>query len=101
MHRMMAFWELPLDNWQRMVSSMSPMPGDFLRNMPHDAIQGATSTALLSAPGLGYTREEQGQYQDLMRRSMDYQTALQEYMRLLLQARDRRRSSACAATCRT
>lgn len=78
MQRMMSFWELPLDNWQRMMSSMSPMPGDALRNMPHDQFKGHLDRAL-SAPGLGYTREEQGQYQDLMRCAMEYQTALQEY----------------------
>lgn len=76
--RMMSFWELPLDNWQRMMSSMSPMPGDFLRNMPHDQFKGNLDR-VLSAPGLGYTREEQGQYQELMRRAADYQTALQDY----------------------
>ena len=78
LHKMMAFWELPYDNWQRMASSMSPMPGDLLRNMPHAA--GSTVDKVLSAPGLGYTREEQSQYQDLMRRSVAYQKALQDYM---------------------
>ena len=76
--RMMAFWEMPLDNWQRMMSSLSPMPGDFLRNMPHDAFKSSLDRAL-SAPGLGYTREEQGRYQDLIKRSLDYQAALQKY----------------------
>lgn len=79
LHRMMAFWELPYDNWQRMMSSLSPVPGDFLRNMPHDAVKEHLDR-VLSAPGLGYTREEQSQYQDLMRRSMDYQKALQDYL---------------------
>jgi len=78
LQRMMSFWEMPLDNWQRMVSSMSPMPGDMLRNMPHESFKGNLDRAL-SAPGLGYTREEQGQYQELMRSSMEYQSALQEY----------------------
>ena len=78
-HRMMAFWELPYDNWQRMVSSLSPVPGDFLRNMPHDDMKQKVDR-VLSAPGLGYTREEQSQYQDLIRRGMEYQKALQEYM---------------------
>lgn len=79
LRKMMGFWEMPLDNWQRMMSSLSPMmPGDWLRNMPHDAMR-EPMDRLLSAPGLGYTREEQGQYQDLMRRAMDYQRALQEY----------------------
>ncbi|NKN33907.1 class III poly(R)-hydroxyalkanoic acid synthase subunit PhaE [Marichromatium bheemlicum] len=76
--RMTAFWELPLDNWQRMMSSLSPVPGDFLRNMPHDQLKDRLDQAL-SAPGLGYTREEQAQYQDLLRGSMEYQAALQEY----------------------
>ncbi|NCA70386.1 MAG: class III poly(R)-hydroxyalkanoic acid synthase subunit PhaE [Sphingobacteriia bacterium] len=72
--RMLSFWEMPFDNWQRMMSSMSPLPGDALRNMPHEHINRA-----LSAPGLGYTREEQSQYQELMRAAIDYQKALQEY----------------------
>lgn len=73
--RLMAFWELPYDNWQRMVSSLSLVPGDVLRNMPHAHLNQA-----LSAPGLGYTREEQAQYQDLLRRGIEYQQALQEYL---------------------
>lgn len=80
LHRMMAFWELPYDNWQRMMSSLAPtMPGDFLRNMPRDPVRSHVER-VLSAPGLGYTREEQGQYQDLMKRSLDYQRALQDYL---------------------
>jgi class III poly(R)-hydroxyalkanoic acid synthase PhaE subunit len=79
MNKMMAFWELPYDNWQRMASSLSPMPGDMLRNMPHDPLKESLNR-VLSAPGLGYTREEQSQYQDLVRRSMDYQKALQHYV---------------------
>lgn len=78
MQRMMSFWELPLDNWQRMMSSMSPLPGDMLRNMPHEQLKDNLDRAL-SAPGLGYTREEQSQYQELMRTAVDYQAALQEY----------------------
>ena len=73
--RLTGFWEMPYDNWQRLVSSLSLVPGDALRNMPHNHLNQA-----LSAPGLGYTREEQSQYQDLMRRGVEYQQALQEYM---------------------
>ncbi len=75
LHKMMAFWEMPLDNWQRMVSSLSLMPGDMLRNMPH----GADFERFLSAPGLGYTREEQSQQQEMVRVMMDYQRGLQDY----------------------
>jgi class III poly(R)-hydroxyalkanoic acid synthase PhaE subunit len=81
--KMLGFWEMPLDNWQRMMSSLSPMmPGDLLRNMPHGMMRGPMQEGLeqmLSAPGLGYTREEQAQYQDLMRAGIDYQRAFQDY----------------------
>jgi class III poly(R)-hydroxyalkanoic acid synthase PhaE subunit len=77
LHKMMAFWEMPLDNWQRMVSSLSLMPGDLLRNMPHtEGIE-----RFLSAPGLGYMREEEGQYKKLLQRVAEYQRALADYMR--------------------
>jgi polyhydroxyalkanoate synthase subunit PhaE len=77
MHKMMAFWEMPMDNWQRMVSSLSLMPGDLLRNVPHsDSLE-----RFLSAPGLGYMREEEGQYKKLLQRVGEYQRALGEYMR--------------------
>jgi len=78
LHDMLAFWELPYDNWQRMVSSLSPMPGDLLRNMPREQVK-ESIRRLLSAPGLGYTREEQAHYQDLVRRTLAYQQALQDY----------------------
>lgn len=78
LRRLMAFWEMPLDNWQRTMSSLAPLPGDMLRNIPHDQVKD-NMNRLLSAPGLGYTREEQGRYQELTRRWLDYQSALQEY----------------------
>lgn len=73
-----AFWEMPLDNWNRMASAMSPLPGDTLRGMPHDGIK-ANIDRILAAPGLGYTRENQAQYQGLTRAVMEYQEALAEY----------------------
>lgn len=89
LRRMLGFWEMPLDNWQRMMSSLSPMmPGDLLRNMPHGLMRGPMQEGLeqmLSAPGLGYTREEQAQYQDLMRAGIDYQRAFQDYSGLFNQ----------------
>ncbi len=77
LHKMMAFWEMPMDNWQRMVSSLSLVPGDVLRNMPHNE----GMERFLSAPGLGYMREEEGQYKKLIQRVVEYQRALAEYMR--------------------
>ena len=76
MHKMMAFWEMPMDNWQRMVSSLSLMPGDVLRNMPHEG----GMDRVLNVPGLGYTREEEGQYKELMQRVVAYQKAFGEYL---------------------
>lgn len=80
LHKMMAFWEMPFDNWQRFASSMSLTPGDMLRNMPHDQV-GEKLNRFLSAPGLGYSREEQAQYQDLARRGLAYQKASQDYFK--------------------
>ena len=34
-----AFWEMPMDNWNRMASAMSPVPGDTLRGMPHGDVK--------------------------------------------------------------
>ncbi|MBK5929638.1 class III poly(R)-hydroxyalkanoic acid synthase subunit PhaE [Halochromatium salexigens] len=83
LRRMLGFWEMPLDTWQRMMSSLSPMmPGDLLRNMPSGMMRGPMQEGLeqmLSAPGLGYSREEQAQYQELMRAGIDYQRAFQDY----------------------
>jgi class III poly(R)-hydroxyalkanoic acid synthase PhaE subunit len=83
LRRMLGFWEMPLDTWQRMMSSLSPMmPGDLLRNMPSGMMRGPLQEGLeqmLSAPGLGYSREDQAQYQALMRAGIDYQRAFQDY----------------------
>lgn len=79
LHKMMAFWEMPLDNWQRMVSSLSVLPGDMLRNMPHGAAGGHLDR-FLSIPGLGYAREEQAQQQQLVRLVLNYQRELQSYL---------------------
>jgi class III poly(R)-hydroxyalkanoic acid synthase PhaE subunit len=78
-HKMLAFWELPFDNWQRMVSSLSLVPGDVLRNVPTEGMRSKLDR-VLGAPGLGYTREEQGQYQELSRAVLDYQETLAEYL---------------------
>jgi len=80
MSKMLGFWEMPLNNWQRMMSSTSPMmPGDLLRNMPHTQVK-QNFDRMLSAPGLGYNREEQAQYQELIRSGIEYQQAFQKYV---------------------
>ena len=75
-----AFWEMPMDNWQRMVSAMSPVPGDMLRGMPTDEAGVKEHVdRVLGAPGLGYTRENQAQYQSLIQAAIQYQETLAEY----------------------
>lgn len=85
-HQAIAFWELPLNTWQRAVSSSSILPGDFLQNVGgasgvgqvRDQIHGRVDQ-LLSTPAIGYMREHQEQSQILAKLSLDYQQALQDY----------------------
>jgi class III poly(R)-hydroxyalkanoic acid synthase PhaE subunit len=80
-----SFWDMPMDTWQRTVSSFSPFPGDFLKALhPEgaDAMAGDMREHLdrfLSTPGVGYSRESQEQYQQLARMVLDYQKAMQDY----------------------
>jgi polyhydroxyalkanoate synthase subunit PhaE len=80
-----AFWELPLNMWRRTVSSSSVLPGDFLQNVRalgagqvRDELHGRVDQ-LLSTPAVGYMREEQEQTQILIKLSIDYQQAVQDY----------------------
>lgn len=77
LQRMMGFWELPLDSWQRMASLLSIMPADLFSSVSRDG-PGA-SERLFSVPGLGYTREEQEKLLELLRLIREYQRALREY----------------------
>ncbi|MEN8800367.1 MAG: class III poly(R)-hydroxyalkanoic acid synthase subunit PhaE [Thiogranum sp.] len=85
MRDFMSFWDMPLDTWQRTMSSFSPFPGDFLKALhPEgaDAMAGDMREHLdrfLSMPGVGYSRESQEQYQHLARLVLDYQKAMQDY----------------------
>ncbi|MGZ8240405.1 MAG: class III poly(R)-hydroxyalkanoic acid synthase subunit PhaE [Methylobacter sp.] len=83
LHNWMGIGELPLDHWQRIASSLSFMPGDFLQGLNtldpmrmKDAIQ-AHLDQFISAPGVGHMRERQSLYQELYRLGTNYQTALQ------------------------
>jgi polyhydroxyalkanoate synthase subunit PhaE len=79
----MAFWQLPMDTWQRVASSFTPLPGDMLKALrPEGAAAfgpGEHLDRFLSLPGVGYTRESQEQYQSLSRRILEYQRAWQAY----------------------
>jgi class III poly(R)-hydroxyalkanoic acid synthase PhaE subunit len=85
LHQMLAaFWELPMDTWQRTAAVMSGAPGDFMAPLK-EAVGGPVDAAreqvhrFLSAPGLGYTREHQEQYQVLSRLELEYQAAMEAY----------------------
>ncbi|MFQ5995345.1 MAG: class III poly(R)-hydroxyalkanoic acid synthase subunit PhaE [Acidiferrobacterales bacterium] len=86
MRQVMAFWELPLDTWQRTASSMSVLPGDFLQNLKPEGLEGFKQKVeegmerFLSIPGVGYTREWQEQLQAYGRLWLDYQKAHQHYV---------------------
>ena len=82
----MGVWELPVDHWQHMASSLSMMPGDFLKGLNTADLSQMTEPAqerldqFLSVPGVGHMRERQALYQELIRLGIKYQEALQEYM---------------------
>jgi class III poly(R)-hydroxyalkanoic acid synthase PhaE subunit len=84
MRQVMAFWELPLDTWQRTASSMSVLPNDFLQNLKAGKLEHMQDITgrmneFLSAPGVGYTRERQEQLQTQAKLLLDYQNAYQDY----------------------
>lgn len=80
----MGFWQLPLDNWQRTMSSMAaPFPGDYLRGFSPEGFTGQQARAqlnqFLSTPSVGYSREFQDQYQHLAKLALAYEKANQRY----------------------
>ncbi len=86
MRQVMAFWEMPLDTWQRTASSLSVLPGDFLQNLKLEDVERVSEAIddrldrFLSVPGVGYTREWQEQLQQHARLWLDYQRAHQRYV---------------------
>ncbi len=75
------FWQMPLANWQSMVSSMPGFSSDQLAavgGQPAFDPQ-AKWEQRLSTPGLGYTRESQAGIQKLNRLMLDYLKTQQRY----------------------
>ncbi len=77
-------WQMPLSNWQHVMSSMSVLPGDGFKGMdiPLNFNQSDLQDnidKILSAPGVGQNREKQEQQQKLLKLLMEYQSAIQEY----------------------
>jgi poly[(R)-3-hydroxyalkanoate] polymerase subunit PhaE len=86
MSKWMGVWELPVDHWQHIASSLSMMPGDFLKGLNTADLRQVTEPVqerldqFLSVPGVGHMRERQAVYQELIRLGIKYQEALREYM---------------------
>lgn len=79
-------WQMPLSNWQHVLSSMSFLPGDALQgfdisglDLAQDNLRGNLEK-MLSTPGIGQTREKQEQQQKLAKLILEYQAAMQEYV---------------------
>lgn len=80
-----TFWGLPMDNWRRVVSACSTMPGDMekaLQGLGAEGIPGLVN-GWLSTPTLGYTREWQQEQQRLAQLWLEHGEALQRYNRVL------------------
>lgn len=80
---MMAFWDLPMDTWNRMAANLMPMPGDFTQAFhPESGLSGNLrehTSRFLSIPAVGYSRESQEQFQRFAQLQMDYMAAAQAY----------------------
>ena len=81
-----TFWNLPLDTWQRTMSSASLMPGDLMQTMKAGGWDPSVTEGLhehmekfLSVPNVGYTRESQDKVQQSGKLWLDYNRASQEY----------------------
>jgi class III poly(R)-hydroxyalkanoic acid synthase PhaE subunit len=79
-----TFCGMPLDNWRRVVSSLSVLPGDLEKALRGEGPAGPETLQraldrLLATPPLGYTREWQEQVQDWAGLWLDHGQALQEY----------------------
>lgn len=80
-----TFWGMPLDNWRRVCSAFSIMPGDMEKAArgfgspygPETLHQGMVG--LLSMPTIGYTREWQEELQRWGLLWLDHHQALQGY----------------------
>lgn len=86
----LGFWQLPLDNWQRTMSSMAAgVPGDYLRGFSPEVLTGEGARAkldhFLSTPSVGYSREFQDQYQHLAKLVLAYEKAYHRYVATLME----------------
>ncbi len=77
-----TFWGMPIDNWRRVCSACSVMPGDMEKALRGFAEVGSPESALdrwFSLPTLGYNREGQEEMQRLGQLWIEHSQALREY----------------------
>lgn len=82
-----TFWGMPHDNWRRVYSACSAMPGDMekvFRNFsqPGESPEAAINR-LFSIPNLGYTREWQDEAQEWQRLWLEHSQAARDYGQVL------------------
>ena len=78
MARMMGFWQGPMETWQK-FASQTPFSTDGLNINLGGMGGGNPMEQMLGMPGLGYTREDEERYKQLMAAGMDYQQAMLAY----------------------
>lgn len=83
-----TFWGMPMDNWRRVYSACSIVPGDIEKTLRgFGAWAGESPENLMgrmfSTPPLGYTREWQGEMQRWGQLWLEHVEALREYGTLL------------------
>jgi class III poly(R)-hydroxyalkanoic acid synthase PhaE subunit len=82
-----AFWGMPMDNWRRVYSACSAMPGDMEKALRNFSVPGESpETALqrlFAMPTVGYTREWQAEVQRWQQLWLDHNEAVRDYGRVL------------------
>ena len=82
-----TFWGMPLDNWRRVYSACSALPGDMEKALRSFGAPGETPERVLnrfiSAPSLGYTREWQEEVQQWQQLWLEHSESAREYGQVL------------------
>lgn len=82
-----TFWGMPLDNWRRVYSACSALPGDMEKAMRNFSVAGESPESamnrLISTPSLGYTREWQEEVQQWQQLWLQHGQAAREYGQVL------------------
>ncbi len=73
MDNMMGFWHSPTDNWQKFAATMG------VNNAGQFADFANPLEKILSAPGIGFNREQEKLYKEFSQSVLDYQKALLNY----------------------